>query len=79
MINVEVSKNPNENSLGLIRRFTKSVQGAGVLVTVKGNRYKEREESKYKRKKKTLNRLKRKIVYDELFKLGKIVEKKKRR
>jgi len=30
-INVEVAKSGNDNNLGLIRKFTKRVQGSGIL------------------------------------------------
>ena len=72
-INVEVERNANENSVSLLRRFTKRVQGSGVLPRVRGIRYKERELSFYKKKRKTLNRLKRKAETEHLIKIGKII------
>ncbi len=78
MINVEVKKTGTENNLSLIRRFTKSVQGAGVLTNVRERRYKERNQSKYTRKKMALKRLERRSIWNELLKLGKVVEKKRR-
>ena len=55
MINTEVIKAGNENSLNLIRRFTKRVQGSGVLPRVRSIRYATRKPSSYVKKKKTLN------------------------
>jgi hypothetical protein len=79
MINVEVIRNNNENSLSIIRRFTKRVQGSGVLPRVRGIRYAERKLSSYKVKQKTLKSLKRKAEVQELIKLGKMPEKPTRK
>lgn len=75
MINVEVTRNPNENSLNVIRRFTKKVQGSGVLPRVRSVRYHARTLSSYKVKQKTLASIKRKEEIVELIKLGKMPEK----
>jgi len=75
MINVEVSRNPNENTLSILRRFTKKVQGSGVLPRVRGIRYHSRVLSPYKVKMKTLASIKRKDEVKELIKLGKMPEK----
>ena len=75
MINVQVDKNPHENSLSILRRFTKKVQGSGVLPRVRGIRYHARTLSSYKVKQKTLASLKRKEEIKELIKLGKMPEK----
>ena len=78
MINVEIKKHGTENSLGILRRFTKKVQGSGVLPKVRSKRYNERSLSKYKTKVKTLNSLKRKAEVQELIKIGKMPEKTSR-
>ncbi len=70
--NVEVTRNGTENPLGLLRRFTKRVQGSGILPRVRGERYHERTLSHYKRKMKTLEGIKRREDRDEQIKLGKI-------
>ena len=75
MINVEVTKNPNENNLGVIRRFTKKVQGSGVLPKVRSKRYSQRDLSYYKVKKNTLKNLARKAEIMELIKMGKMTER----
>jgi ribosomal protein S21 len=72
--NVEVQKGGNENNVNLIRRFTKKVQGSGVLPRVRSIRYSGRKLSEYVKKKKTLKLLKRRENYAELLKLGKILE-----
>jgi hypothetical protein len=75
MINVEVNRNPNENTLNVIRRFTKKVQGSGVLPRVRGVRYHSRTLSPYKVKMKTIASIKHKAEIQELIKLGKMPEK----
>ncbi len=76
--NVEVTRNANENTLGVLRRFTKKVQGSGVLPRVRSIRYASRVLSSYKVKKKTLKTLARRAEVAELIKLGKMTEKTSR-
>ena len=71
-INVEVAKNANENNLSLIRRFTKRVQGSGILPRLRGIRYSKRKLSEYVKKKKTLSRIEEQGKTAELIKMGKI-------
>ena len=73
-INAEVVKTGNENNVNLIRRFTKKVQGSGVLPRVRSIRYSSRKQSEYVKKKKTLKVLKRREEVAELIKLGKMSE-----
>lgn len=75
MINVEITRNGTENSMGTLRRFTKKVQGSGILPRVRSLRYNQRSLSSYKTKMKTLKSLKRKAEIMELIKLGKMQEK----
>ena len=70
--NVEVVRSGTENPLGLLRRFTKRVQGAGILPRVRGLRYHERTLSHYKNKMKTLESIARREERAEQIKLGKI-------
>ncbi len=72
--NVEVTKSGNENNLNLIRRFTKRVQGSGVLPRVRSLRYSGRKASEYVKKKKTLKVLRRREEIVELIKMGKMPE-----
>ena len=58
--NVEVVKSGNDNNLGLIRKFTKRVQGSGILSRLRGRRYSVRKLSPYVKKKKTLKKKKEK-------------------
>ncbi len=77
MINVEVTSNANENNVGIIRRFTKKVQGSGILPKVRSKRYSQRKTSLYKVKKNTLKSLARKAEIMELIKMGKMAENKR--
>ena len=74
MVNIEGEKGPNENNLGVLRRFTKRVQAAGILPRVRSKRYSERHKSENVKRAKTLEYLKKKEVTAELVKQGKIVE-----
>ena len=78
MINVEISRNGTENSIALIRRFTKKVQGSGILPRVRSIRYNQRKLSSYKTKMKTLKSLNRKAEIQELIKMGKMQDKTSR-
>jgi ribosomal protein S21 len=79
MINIEVTKNPNENTMNLLRRFTRRVQGSGILPRVRSIRYRVRALSEFKKKKAALRKIERRAEFDELYKLGKIEEVKPRR
>lgn len=77
-VNAEVVKAGNENSVNLIRRFTKRVQGSGVLPRVRSIRYSTRKQSEYVKKKKTLKVLKRREEVQEMIKLGKMQDMSQR-
>jgi ribosomal protein S21 len=72
MINVEVIKNRNENSVNLIRRFSRKVKGSGTIQAVRSRRYRNRPLSSFKQKQDKLKKLERKEKYERLKKLGKI-------
>ncbi len=71
--NVEVSKNATDNNLGLIRKFTKRVQGSGILSRLRSKRYSTRNLSEYVKKKKALKKIARREEVKKLIKLGKMV------
>lgn len=73
-INIEVVKGPNENNLSVLRRFTKRVQGAGILPRVRSKRYNDRIPSANVKKNKTVAYLKKKAEIAELMKAGKVTE-----
>lgn len=72
MVNVEVERGDNENNLSVLRRFTKRVQGSGVLIRVRSRRYSQRLPSKNTKRAKTVAFLKKKEATAELVKLGKV-------
>ena len=78
MINVEVTKQGTENTMGTIRRFTKRVQGSGVLRRARAIRYYKRSESKYVKKIAALNKISKRNKFNELVKLGKISGERRR-
>ena len=77
-VNVEVEKNPNENATNILRRFTKRVQGAGILPRVRSIRYAARPTTKFLRKKRALKMLARRKEISKLIKLGKMADKRSR-
>ena len=74
-VNAEVSKNDNETPVNLIRRFSKRVQGAGLIQEMRGRRYHSRDKSRLVRRKHTLKVIKRREQVAELIKMGKLVER----
>lgn len=78
-INVQIEKNQNESTSNVIRRFTKRVQGAGIIPKVRGGRYYTRIKSRNVQQTARLKKLAKKEVYEKLVKLGKIQETRGRR
>ena len=78
-INVEVSKSGSESALSTIRKFSRRVQGTGLVKTVRRRRYFARNASKIVKKKRALKLLKRRAEYRQLVKEGKITEAPARR
>jgi ribosomal protein S21 len=72
VVNAEVQKNENETAVNLIRRFSKRVQGAGLIQRMRGRRYFARVKSPEVRRKHTLKAIKRREDVQELIKLGKL-------
>ena len=78
-VNAEVQKSGNETALATIRKFSRRVQGAGLVRTVRNRRYFSRGASKIVNKKRALKLLKRRAEYKQLVKEGKIAEAPARR
>lgn len=70
--NAEVVKNEGENDISLIRRFSKRVQGTGLIQGTRRRRYHSRSKSPAVRRKQTLKVIKRREEVHELIKLGKM-------
>ncbi len=77
--NVQVTKNNNESSANVIRRFTKRVQGAGIVPKVRGSRYFTRTKSRNVQRAAKLKKLEKRDAYEKMVKLGKIPEFRGRR
>ncbi len=74
-VQAEVQKNDSETAVNLIRRFSKRVQGAGVINRMRARRYYARTKSKSVSRKQALKVLKRREEVQELIKLGKMLER----
>lgn len=74
----EVIKSGNENPLATIRKFSRKVQGAGLVKTLRARRYFARDASKKVKKKRALKMLKRRAEYRQLVKEGKVAEPARR-
>jgi hypothetical protein len=70
--NVEVSKSGNDNNLGIIRKFTKRVQGSGILMHLRSKRYSARKISDFVKKKMTLKRIAKRNKIRQMIKMGKM-------
>lgn len=79
MINAEVAKTGSENALSTIRRFSRRVQGAGIVKTTRNGRYYNRSSSKTVKKKRALKLIKRRTEFAQLLKEGKVTETVNRR
>lgn len=78
MINVDITRNPGENPMSVLRRFTRKVQSSGVIARKRSLRYSGRVQSHYKVKMRTLKNLAYKAAQAELVKLGKAPVKPER-
>jgi ribosomal protein S21 len=74
-INAEVTKNEGESAVNLIRRFSKRVQGVGLIQKMRKRRYYARIKSRNVERKHTLKVIKRREEIVELIKMGKMVER----
>ena len=78
-INAEVTKTGSESTLSVIRKFSRRVQGTGLVKNARKLRYYERTKSKTVQKKRALKLIKRRAEYKQLVKEGKVVEAPARR
>ncbi len=72
LTNIEITKNPNENAMSLIRRFSRKMQESQIIQSVKGKRYNERPMSKLAEKNMKIRRIARRVEVEHLKKLGKM-------
>lgn len=73
-VNAEVQKSSGETTLSVIRKFSRRVQGTGLIKTMRDRRYFARDTSKIVKKKRALKLIKRRAEYKQLVKEGKIAE-----
>lgn len=73
-INAEVQKTGTEPALSTIRKFSRRVQGTGLVKAVRGGRYHSRQASKTVKKKRALKLIKRRAEFKKLIKEGKVAE-----
>lgn len=78
-INAEVTKSGSESSLSVIRKFSRRVQGTGLIKDARKGRYYERQKSKTVQKKRALKLIKRRTEYRQAVKDGKIAEREPRK
>lgn len=74
-VNIQVSKKNNENNMSILRRFTRRVQGSGIIPRVRSLRYEDRNPSTLTKKNARLKSIRRKEEITELIKLGKMPER----
>lgn len=79
MLNAEVTKTGVETAQSVIRKFSRRVQGTGILKLARNRRYYERAASAVSKKKRALKLIKRREEYKQLVKDGKIIEREVRR
>ena len=76
---IEVKKTGTENNATLLRKFSRRVMDAGIIMTVKGRRYSDRGTSKLSQKAMALRKMARRKEVEKLKKLGKMKEREGRR
>jgi ribosomal protein S21 len=79
MVNAEVVKSGADTPIAVIRKFSRRVQGTGILKLARNRRYFERPASAVSKKKRALKIIKRREEYVQKVKDGKIIEKEPRR
>lgn len=79
MINVEISKSGNDNTMQVIRKFSRRVQSSGLIPFVRKHRYWTRSASDAKKKNSALYRINKEAERIQLIKDGKISETPERR
>jgi ribosomal protein S21 len=78
MVNAEVQKTGNESPLAVIRKFSRRVQGTGLIQLTRKRRYYERAKSRTVSKKRALKRIQKRKDFQRLVKEGKAVEPTRR-
>jgi ribosomal protein S21 len=77
--NVQVERGATEHNTSILRRFTRRVQGSGILRRVRGIRFYDRNQSDFTKRKNALKKIRKKETIEHLLKMGAPVEQLKRR
>ncbi|MBI2120909.1 MAG: 30S ribosomal protein S21 [Parcubacteria group bacterium] len=72
MIVIEVEKNQNENTISLLRRFTKKMHGSKILNIIRSQKHATRPMSKLRKKRRLLKTLETTAHYEKMKKMGKL-------
>ena len=79
MINVEITKTGTDNTMQVIRKFSRRVQSSGLIPFIRKRRYWERHPSDAKKKNSALYRIDKAAERLQLIKEGKISEMPERK
>lgn len=74
MIIAEIQKMGNENALSMLRKFSRRVQGTGLVRRIRNDRYHARPMSKAVKKKRAIKRIAKGQAIKQLIKDGKRAE-----
>lgn len=69
---VSVNRRENESNTALIRRFTRRVQRAGIILEARKQRFFQNETNKTGKRRAAARREKKKAEYENLYKMGKL-------
>ncbi len=78
-INIKVSKEGNENTASILRKFSYKVRGSGILMHVRKIQTRNKPISRNMRKEAALKRLAKKAQIMKLIKEGRLKERKVRK
>ena len=76
--NVDISKTGNENTASLLRKFSRRMQGTGIVRHLRSKRYWARQLSDSVQKKNALRRIAKTEQYQQMLKEGKVSERPQR-
>ena len=76
MLNVEVKAKPGESTANLLRRFSRKVNGSGLIKRKRSLKTRQRELSKNVRKFQKITALDKSAQVEKLIKLGKLPDRR---
>jgi len=71
-INVQINKVGAENTMSVLRKFSRRVQSMGLVRHMRSSRYRNRPLSDAMKKKQALKRIEKRSIREQLIKDGKI-------